>query len=134
MDVITAQLMIQGTIKIGRFHVCVKIIQQLTSETCQGYFFGRGFSFRFLHRHSGFASGHCNGTVAIEFHPHRLLGYFSKNPSVESTHILLPHDANPQLCQQWSNIKLSRIMPDRPFQMLKPLCSFPVLQIQILPK
>ena len=69
MDVITAQLMIQGTIKIGRFHVCVKIIQQLTSETCQGYFFGRGFSFRFLHRHSGFASGHCNGTVAIEFHP-----------------------------------------------------------------
>lgn len=49
--------------------MCVKIIQQLTSETCQGYFFGRGFSFRFLHRHSGFASGHCNGTVAIEFHP-----------------------------------------------------------------
>ena len=36
-----------------------------------------------------------------------LLGYFSKNPSVESTHILLPRDANPQLCQQWSNIKLS---------------------------
>ena len=49
--------------------MCVKIIQQLTSATCQGYFFGRDFSFRFLHRHSGFASGHCNGTVAIEFHP-----------------------------------------------------------------
>ena len=49
--------------------MCVKIIQQLTSETCQGYFFGTEFSFRFLHRHSGFASGHCNGTVAIEFHP-----------------------------------------------------------------
>ena len=49
--------------------MCVKIIQQLTSETCQGYFLEGFFSFRFLHRHSGFASEHCNGTVAIEFHP-----------------------------------------------------------------
>ena len=49
--------------------MCVKIIQQLTSKNLSGFFFIMVFCFRFLHRHSGFASGHYNGTVAIEFHP-----------------------------------------------------------------